>query len=849
MVDNYPNLQFHRHAEVELLHNDGVHGGDSLADSASGLDPDLESILRKDRFSSFVDGKKIVQIIRGLQEKAPEEFDIAGQMAEAVRVSLDDYKDPEEGWRSQERSERVLAVFDTMANLATPEEMKQFLRSCILKRLRNEWSGSLNVLPKRYNYLGYSNSSEEKPGGPEKLKLLTRYVLGQVIEEGEEVPLDPHREETTKKPESDHAPFIPSQIPQIRADSFIGIAIPQKPAKSSSLDAVEIDGITDVCYSDAMGIAAAKERIANNPPDLESLYQLAGSSPGWYRRFGLPDNNYSQREELVRGFQDLQVGRLERVKKALIVGKYPDWFSSYVISAYTELGELDPQAERFNARELGSTTLLPEVNTEALYEVYKETARYYKSGKLESADFSELYGKEIAAATSLGLEQRRETQLGEWHGIRVQRKKEQSDPNDDSSEQLHNLLAGKCTDWFPGDVESIERYLRDNSVYFVDVLTTGKNNIPRIMMCTDERGSIQMILGIGENDQVEPAMMGVLREEIGKLMRGQDKLDTMDVIDSIDKIFAKQQKGEELSIEEIRRLWFGFNPNGGESYFWRNGGAAKLRAIRSKRDFVEDVKTVVECSGFSAEHLAELVLKHYVDQAEKLKGFFYDRGIFFTDDERYQKRYGKDPLDHYRNRCGYGVDSNCTDIVNRLIEDGRQAALFQRPGLFTEGLIKEMGGKFDPCRGVRVIDGSLDAEELHWTAHIDFTELAKEAEEKKRLPGFIEFIARVKPPLGSFDLNKFADDLLSIENFKVMSRLAYWLDDLEDVGLSGDFREFAAWRLCELCEKVNSREDRLLASRLSGWFDDDFWADMPGNLAEYVRAMRAGIIPCEYRWV
>ena len=762
-------------------------------------------------------------------------------MAEAIRVSLDDYEDPEEGWKPRKRSERLLAIFDVMVNLATPEEMERFLRNCMLKRLRNEWSGSLNVLPKRYNYLGYSNSSEEKPGGPKKLKLLTRYVLGQVIEAGEEASLDPHRKETTKKPESDHAPFASSS--QIREGSSIDATIPKKPVKSSFLDDVEIDGITDVCYSHAMGIPAAKERIANNPPDLESLYQLADSSPGWYRRFGLPDNNYSQREELVRGFQDLQVGRLERMKKALIVGKYPDWFSSYVIGAYTELGEFDSQTEKFNAREYGSATLLPEVNTEALYRAYKEAARYYKSGKLESADFSELYGKEIAAATSLGLEQRRETQLGEWHGIRVQRKKEQSDPNDDSSEQLHNLLAGKCTDWFPGDVESIQRYLYDNSVYFVDVLTTGKNNIPRIMMCTNERGSIQMILGIGENDQVEPAMMGVLREEIGKLMRGQDKLDTMDVIDSIDKIFAKQQKDEELSIEEIRRLWFGFNPNGGEGYFWRNGGAAKLRAIRSKRDFVEDVKTVVEYSGFSAEHLAELVLNHYVDQAEKLKGFFYDRGIFFTDDERYQKRYGKDPLDHYRNRCGYGVDSNCTDIVNRLIEDGRQAALFQRPGLFTEGLIKEMGGKFDPCRGVRVIGGSLGAEELHWTADIDFTELAKEAEAKKRLPGFIEFIARVKPPLGSFDINKFTGDLLGTENFKVMSRLANWLDELEDVGLKSDFRGLAARRLCELCETVNSRESRLLASMLSGWLDDDFWADMPGNLAEYVRVMRAGIIP------
>ena len=841
MIDRSPNLPRSGDSKAEMSHD-----GDSLPDSANGtaLDPDLEGILRKDRFLAFIDSKDISQVVERLRED--DEFDIAEQMAEAIRVSLDDYEDPEEGWKPRKRSERLLAIFDVMANLATPKEMERFLRNCMLKRLRNEWSGSLSALPKRYNYLGYSNSSEEKPGGPKKLKLLTRYVLGQVIEEGEEVPLDSHRKETTKKPESDHVPFVPSQI---RADSFIGIAIPKKPVKSSFLDDVEIDGITDVCYSHAMGIPAAKERIANNPPDLESLYQLAGSSPGWYRRFGLPDNNYSQREELVRGFQDLQVGRLERVKKALIVGKYPDWFSSYVISAYTELGEFDSQTEKFNVRESGSATLLPEVNTEALYRAYKEAARYYKSGKLESADFSELYGKEIAAATSLGLEQRRETQPGEWHVIYVRRKNYSIDPKDNSSDQLQALLAGQCTDWFPGDVESIQRYLYDNSVYFVDALTTGKNNIPRIMMCTDERGSIQMILGIGENDQVEPAMMGVLREEIGKLMRGQDKLDTMDVIDSIDKIFAKQQKDEELSIEEIRRLWFGFNPNGGESYFWRNGGAAKLRAIRSERDFVEDVKTVVEYSGFSAEHLAELVLNHYVDQAEKLKGFFYDRGIFFTDDERYQKRYGKDPLDHYRNRCGYGVDSNCTDIVNRLIEDGRQAALFQRPGLFTEGLIKEMGGKFDPCRGVRVIDGSLDAEELHWAADIDFTELAKEAEEKKRLPGFIEFIARVKPPLGSFDINKFTGDLLGTENFKVMSRLANWLDELEDVGLKSDFRGLAARRLCELCETVNSRESRLLASMLSGWLDDDFWADMPGNLAEYVRVMRAGIIPREYRWV
>ena len=844
MIDGFPDSPYRGDSKAETPHADG--DDDSLLDSASGtvLDSDLEGILRKGRFLAFIDGENMSQVAERLREEKPGELDLAEQMTEAIRVSLDDYEDPEESWRSQERSERIFGVFDTMANLATPEEMERFLNSDAAASLTSEWGDDkLNVFLRRYEHLG-SSYRQEKPGGPEKLKLLTRYVLGQVIEEGEEVFLDPHREETTKKPESDHAPFIPSQI---RADSFIG----KKPAKSSALDAVEIDGNTDACYSYAMGITAAKERIANNPPDSEKLLQLANSSPGWRRRFRVSDYAYNEQERMARVFQAVQTGRLERVKKALIVGKYPTWFSSYVISAYTKLGEFDPQAERFNAREPGSITLLPEVNTEALYEAYKETARYYESGKLESADFSELYGKEIAAATSLGLEQRRETQSGEWHVIYVRRKNYSSAPKDNSSDQIQALLAGQCTDWFPGDTKSIKDYLFDNKeIDVVRVLTTGENNIPRIMICTNMWGSIQMILGIGENGQVELEMMGELREAVGGLLGGRDKIETMDKIKEIDEIRAKQQKNEELSAKDIARLWFEFDPHSGENYFWQSGGVAKLQAARSERNFIEDVKTIVGSRILPINWLAEMVLSQYIEHAEELKVFFYDRGVFFTEDKRYEKRYGSDPLDsYYRNRLGYGANSSCTDIVNRLIEDGREIDLCLRPGLFAEGLIKEMGGKFDPRLGVRVANESLNTEELTWEVEIDFTELAKEAKEKGCLPGFIGFIAIVKPPLGSFDINNFADSLLATEDPKVIRQLVNLFDHLRAVGLSDSLHGFAVWRLCELCDRVKGREDKLLASRLSMLFDDDFWADMPGNLAECVRAMRAGIVPYEHQRV
>ena len=189
MVDSYPNSPFHRHAEVKLLHNDGVHGGDLLPDAANGtaLDPDLEGILRRDRFLSFIDSKDISQVVERLREEKPGEFDLAGQMAEAIRVSLDDYEDPEEGWRPRKRSERLLAIFDVMAKLATPKEMERFLNSDAAASLTDEWGDDkLNALLQRYGSLGDSYHREKNPGDSKKLKLLTRYVLGKTVDEEED---------------------------------------------------------------------------------------------------------------------------------------------------------------------------------------------------------------------------------------------------------------------------------------------------------------------------------------------------------------------------------------------------------------------------------------------------------------------------------------------------------------------------------------------------------------------------------------------------------------------------------------------------------------------------------------
>lgn len=176
MIDRFPNLPRSGDSSAETPHADG----DSL------LDSDLESILRKDRFLAFIDGENMSQVAERLREEKPDEFDIAEQMAEAIRVSLDDYEDPEEGWRPRKRSERLLAIFDVIANLATPEDIERFLNSGAVARLTDEWGDDkLNALLQRYGSLGDSYHREKNPGDSKKLKLLTRYVLGRTVDEGE----------------------------------------------------------------------------------------------------------------------------------------------------------------------------------------------------------------------------------------------------------------------------------------------------------------------------------------------------------------------------------------------------------------------------------------------------------------------------------------------------------------------------------------------------------------------------------------------------------------------------------------------------------------------------------------
>lgn len=177
MIDRFPNLPRSGDSSAETPHADG----DSL------LDSDLESILRNGSFLAFTSGKKMMQVVERLREEKPGEFDLAGQMAEAICVSLDDYEDPEEGWKPRKRSERLLVIFDVIANLATPEEMKWFLNSDAVARLTDEWGDDkLNALLQIYGSLGDSYHREKNPGDSKKLKLLTRYVLGRTVNEGEE---------------------------------------------------------------------------------------------------------------------------------------------------------------------------------------------------------------------------------------------------------------------------------------------------------------------------------------------------------------------------------------------------------------------------------------------------------------------------------------------------------------------------------------------------------------------------------------------------------------------------------------------------------------------------------------
>ena len=160
------------------------------------LDPTLEGELRK----GYVSADKMGQVVAQLRKEAPDTFDVASQMAEALRIALDEFRDPEEGWKSQERSARIFAVFDLMTKYATPEELEQLLASDAFTRLGSEWrDDNLEILVKRYSRLGDVYGSKNPADDTKRLRLLTRYILGKTTDSEEvESPLPP--QQSTTKP-------------------------------------------------------------------------------------------------------------------------------------------------------------------------------------------------------------------------------------------------------------------------------------------------------------------------------------------------------------------------------------------------------------------------------------------------------------------------------------------------------------------------------------------------------------------------------------------------------------------------------------------------------------------------
>lgn len=570
--------------------------------------------------------------------------------------------------------------------------------------------------------------------------------------------------------------------------------------------------------------AVSTASLLGNSVDL-SPYAVAYNGV-WLSTYGVTINDFDKigMHEVINRVQYV---RLDQVKRKL--RPYPEWFAAYVMESYPELGSYDDSKKIFRQRERHSAVLLPEFNEDAVEEVYdllkKQASKYEREPIDRVHNFAELYGKAVASRTALGEEALRDTE-GDWHCV--------DNLHDHKAiEKIEQLIDGKGTGWFPGGADGIAMFLKACRAQEVHVFTSGDNKIPRILICsskTRKADDICYVLGLGDDRQIEPEMMGAL-ERVDWSHFGSSVAKGFDTFKRASEMQSKLESGEELSADDIHNLWF--DKFRGDDYFGKTEGNSLLDSIRYKRSFVEDVTELLH-RGKNSKQLADLVLDQYLRQARHLVGAFWRHGVYLADDSRYYMKYGRDPLDEYRRRYGLDFDADCEKVFEcRFAEASGDGEVSEKKSLWLYEFDMFYDSLARPFQEKCTIDVSASEAE----------EMARLAE---ALPNFIKLYAEVNMPLGEFDINKVATEALNSDDTEVIKELYYNYRSLSGKGLKIEVDSIAL-RLCELCESVIDYPTKLLATVIAKdrRLGPDFWKKIDTDtmpLASHAKLVKDGVV-------
>lgn len=349
----------------------------------------------------------------------------------------------------------------------------------------------------------------------------------------------------------------------------------------------------------AWAVRQSPEHIPNDPKDRVATY--LGSLTGRHGMLGgseerrqaqiehhvmdpadIPEGYFEHQRQIAReqGHGDIEITQemRDQLAEALIADQtaslqswveyinhpdadYPEWFRYYTLRNVLKLADYDKEKGRFRKRSRGTTAPYPELNREALAYVYDKLEDRQQGGQqddpevqqlVQSANFNKLYSHALRESMPANPEQLTDT-AGEWS------KYDQLGYGEDSdrARQLADSLQGHGTGWCSAGESTAEMQLKGGDFYiYYSYDENEEATVPRAAIRM-ENGQVAEVRGIDANQELEPAMLEIVQEQLEDLPGGaeyQQRAENMKRLTAIEQKIAEDPDAE-LSRDELRFLY------------------------------------------------------------------------------------------------------------------------------------------------------------------------------------------------------------------------------------------------------------------------------------------------------
>jgi len=236
--------------------------------------------------------------------------------------------------------------------------------------------------------------------------------------------------------------------------------------------------------------------------------------------------------------------------------QYPMWFRYYALRSVPGLSTFDLGTGKFPRRHKTTAKSFPELNAEALSEVYEDLSKKMQEGVLPEDEerqklvihggFAGLYADSIRRLQESVKKEHASTTEGRWV------KYDQGT----SGSTLADTLTGYNTGWCVAGAPTAEGYLEKGDFYvYYSNDQTGTPAIPRAAIAVSENLSVTEVRGVLPGQNLEPEMTEIVQHQLDTLPEGDKYFHKVSDMRRVTALEQQMTHGQSLPPEDLRFLY------------------------------------------------------------------------------------------------------------------------------------------------------------------------------------------------------------------------------------------------------------------------------------------------------